>query len=92
MTTQPVVCSLEVDHFLSHSNGGLESLFALKHLFILFYFIFMNGASVELKQCCSEGWRSSDAIILAIVPLVAWCFEQWTTYLVLSGGIQAVLW
>lgn len=36
LTTQPVVCSLEVDHFLSRSNGGLESLFALKHLFILF--------------------------------------------------------
>ena len=50
----------------------------------------MNGASVELKQCCSEGWRSSEGNP-AIVQLVAWCFQQWTTYLVLSGGLQAVL-
>lgn len=84
MTIQSVVCSLEVDHFLSHYNGRLESLFALKHLF------FMNGANAELKQYCSEGWHSSEGIT-TIIQLVAWCFEQWTTYLVLSGRIQAVL-
>lgn len=47
----------------------------------------MNGANVELKHYCSEGWRSSEGIT-AVVQLVAWCFEQWTTYLALSGGYR----